>query len=43
MNADRVMAILAEAKRLAREYWDLTGKPLLGITGEVAETRPRDC
>jgi hypothetical protein len=36
MTAERVMQILAETKRLAREYYDLTGKPL-GITGEVAE------
>ena len=33
---DRVLEILAEAKRLAQEYRQLTGKPL-GITGEVAE------
>lgn len=32
----RVLAILAEAKALAREYRELTGKPL-GITGEIAE------
>lgn len=32
----RVLAILAEAKSLAREYRALTGMPL-GITGEVAE------
>ena len=32
----KVLAILAEAKRLAQEYRVLTGKPL-GITGEVAE------
>jgi hypothetical protein len=31
-----VMEILREAKRLAREYYELTKKPL-GITGEVAE------
>lgn len=30
------MELLAEAKRLAREYYDVTGKPL-GITGEIAE------
>lgn len=36
MNDDRVLAILRDAKVLAREYYDLTGKPL-GITGEVAE------
>lgn len=34
--SDRIMALLAEAKRLAQEYRGLTGKPL-GITGEVAE------
>ena len=33
---DRILAILGEAKKLAREYRKLTGKPL-GITGEVAE------
>jgi hypothetical protein len=32
----RILAILAQAKGLAREYRQLTGKPL-GITGEVAE------
>jgi hypothetical protein len=32
----RVFEILAQAKRLAREYYSLTGKPL-GVTGEVAE------
>ena len=32
----RVMALLAEAKRLAAEYYSVTGKPL-GVTGEVAE------
>lgn len=37
MIADaRVMELLATAKRLAREYYAVTGKPL-GITGEVAE------
>ena len=36
MNADPVLAILAEAKKLAQRYRALTGKPL-GITGEVAE------
>ncbi len=30
------MEILGQAKALAREYYELTGKPL-GITGEVAE------
>ncbi len=33
---DRILAVLCEAKKLAREYRSLTGKPL-GITGEVAE------
>jgi hypothetical protein len=33
---DRILAILREAKLLAREYYQLTAKPL-GITGEVAE------
>lgn len=32
----RVLALLKEAKQLAREYYDLTGRPL-GVTGEVAE------
>lgn len=32
----RVLKLLAEAKALAKEYRELTGKPL-GITGEVAE------
>lgn len=32
----RVIDILREAKRLAREYYQLTKKPL-GITGEIAE------
>jgi hypothetical protein len=34
-NEERVLALLREAKRLANEYRQLTGKPL-GITGEVA-------
>jgi len=36
MTTDSVLAILAEAKKLAQRYRVLTGKPL-GITGEVAE------
>lgn len=32
----RILELLAEAKRLAKEYYDLTGRPL-GVTGEVAE------
>ena len=35
-DAARVREILAEVKRLAVEYYRLTGKPL-GVTGEVAE------
>ena len=35
-KANRVLAILGEAKMLAREFRELTAKPL-GITGEVAE------
>jgi|SRR3990172_10312965 len=35
-DQDRVMALLAEAKRVAAEYYSVTGKPL-GVTGEVAE------
>lgn len=33
---DNVLQVLREAKRLARRYRELTGKPL-GITGEIAE------
>jgi hypothetical protein len=33
---DRILLLLGEAKKLAQEYRQLTGKPL-GITGEVAE------
>lgn len=33
---DEVFELLGKAKRLAKEYRDLTGRPL-GITGEVAE------
>ena len=32
----RLLELLAETKVLAKEYYDLTGKPL-GVTGEVAE------
>src|SRR5713101_8125624 len=35
-GARDIETILGEAKRLAREYYALTGKPL-GLTGEVAE------
>lgn len=36
MTTDPVLTLLAEAKKLAQRYRELTGKPL-GITGEVAE------
>ena len=36
VNDERLIRVLADAKRLAREYRELTGKPL-GVTGEVAE------
>ena len=36
LNSERLVALLGEAKRLAREYRELTGRPL-GVTGEVAE------
>jgi hypothetical protein len=35
-DSDRVLELLSQAKRVAKEYYQLTGKPL-GITGEVAE------
>jgi len=35
-ETERVMEILRQAKLLARDYRQLTGKPL-GVTGEVAE------
>lgn len=34
--SERIVAILSSVKALAREYYDLTGRPL-GVTGEVAE------
>ena len=33
---DRVASLLSEAKRIAAEFYKLTGKPL-GVTGEVGE------
>ena len=33
---DKLVALLGEVKRVAKEYRDVTGRPL-GITGEVAE------
>ena len=35
-DSQRIREILADAKRLAVEYYKITGKPL-GVTGEVAE------
>lgn len=35
-DTDRVLELLRRATQLAREYYELTGRPL-GITGEVAE------
>ena len=35
-DSEEIMMVLAEAKKLARRYRALTGKPL-GVTGEVAE------
>lgn len=35
-DASRVFKLLGEVKALAREYYELTGRPL-GITGEIAE------
>lgn len=35
-HTQAVMQLLEDAKRLAREYYELTGRPL-GCTGEIAE------
>lgn len=35
-SSDRLFELLAEAKRIGKEYRELTGRPL-GITGEIAE------
>lgn len=35
-DSERVFTLLAEVKELAREYCELTGKPL-GVTAEIAE------
>lgn len=35
-DPDRLFELLGETKRLAKEYRDLTGRPL-GVTGEIAE------
>ena len=34
--ADQIFELLSKAKALAREYYEVTGRPL-GITGEIAE------
>lgn len=39
-NEERILEILRQAKALAQEYRQLSGKPL-GITGEVAEYEAR--
>jgi len=36
MSDERLLELLAEVKRVAKEYRALTGRPL-GVTGEVAE------
>ena len=36
MKSDEIAKVLSDAKKLAKRYKELTGKPL-GITGEVAE------
>ena len=33
---NELLRVLKQAKRVAREYYQLTGRPL-GVTGEVAE------
>ena len=35
-STERLVELLREVKRLAREYYELTKKPL-GVTGEIAE------
>jgi hypothetical protein len=35
-STKRVFELLREVKLLAREYYELSGKPL-GVTGEIAE------
>jgi hypothetical protein len=35
-NNKQILLLLGKAKKLARKYYELTGKPL-GVTGEVAE------
>jgi hypothetical protein len=37
MSASPVFDLLAKVKRLAQDYYDLTGGRSLGVTGEVAE------
>jgi hypothetical protein len=36
VSDERLLRLLAEVKRLAKEYRELTGRPL-GVTGEIAE------
>jgi len=36
-TSDRRIAILGDVKRLAQEYYELTGGRVLGVTGEIAE------
>lgn len=36
VSSERLVALLREVKELAREYYELTEKPL-GVTGEIAE------
>ncbi len=35
-QSDRLVELLGQVKKLAKEYYSLTGKPL-GVTGEIAE------
>jgi hypothetical protein len=35
-SSKRIVALLGDVKELAREYYEMTGKPL-GVTGEIAE------
>jgi len=40
-KSERVLSILRKVKKLAVEYYQLTGKPL-GVTGEIAEIEAAD-
>lgn len=35
-ESQRILSLLAEAKRIAKQYYELTGRPL-GVTGEIGE------